>query len=73
MPPITLLHIKHLRNITTQILWKPPPEILHLPLHTYSVNMYVRISIAHMWFDEEIHEANTNEYPQDPERTRRVS
>ena len=29
--------------------------------------------IAHMWFSDEVHEANTNEDPQNPGRTRRVS
>ena len=29
--------------------------------------------IAHMWFGEEVHEANTNEDIQHPDQTKRVS
>ena len=29
--------------------------------------------LAHMWFNDDIHKANTSEDPHHPERTRRVS
>ena len=32
----------------------------------------VIMNIAHMWYSDEIHEANTNEDQHNPERTRRV-
>ncbi len=35
-------------------------------------DVYVLTSPAHMWYDSAVHEANTNEDPVHPEKTKRV-
>ena len=34
--------------------------------------LYIPYYLAHMWFDDTIHGANTDEDPSNPEKTRRV-